>query len=202
MNYRPSVVAAGGERYRAQGLMFHMPGRWVMTFELSDVRPGPPDGRVILKWACAKSDASRTSTRMRANGALAIAMLALSQPLLESRPAGPVHARPGGADPVPWTLASEAVRDPSTVHPASRGDRVRRATVLRHAPVVERLVSCARCHQPGSLHRRHARSSDLRPAIAMRRRSSTFRRRWYGWTARTTGICRRASAAARSRERA
>ena len=36
MNYRPSLVAAGGERYRAQGLMFHMPGRWVMTFELSD----------------------------------------------------------------------------------------------------------------------------------------------------------------------
>ena len=36
MNYRPSVMAAGGERYRAQGLMFHMPGRWVIEIELSD----------------------------------------------------------------------------------------------------------------------------------------------------------------------
>ena len=36
MNYRPSVTAAGGDRYRAQGLMFHMPGRWVIEIELSD----------------------------------------------------------------------------------------------------------------------------------------------------------------------
>ena len=36
MNYRPTVTSAGGERYRAQGLMFHMPGRWVIEFELSD----------------------------------------------------------------------------------------------------------------------------------------------------------------------
>jgi hypothetical protein len=34
MNYRPSVTALGGGRYRAEGLMFHMPGRWEFTFEL------------------------------------------------------------------------------------------------------------------------------------------------------------------------
>jgi len=34
MNYRPSVTALGEGRYRADGLMFHMPGRWEFTFEL------------------------------------------------------------------------------------------------------------------------------------------------------------------------
>lgn len=34
MNYRPSVTALSDGRYRAEGLMFHMPGRWEFTFEL------------------------------------------------------------------------------------------------------------------------------------------------------------------------
>ncbi len=34
MNYRPSVTVLGGGRYRAEGLLFHMPGRWEFLFEL------------------------------------------------------------------------------------------------------------------------------------------------------------------------
>jgi len=34
MNYRPSLEDLGGGRYRAQGLLFHMPGRWEFLFEL------------------------------------------------------------------------------------------------------------------------------------------------------------------------
>ena len=34
MNYRPAVVAKGDGRYKAEGLMFHMSGRWEMTFDL------------------------------------------------------------------------------------------------------------------------------------------------------------------------
>jgi hypothetical protein len=34
MNYRPSVKALGAGQYRAEGLMFHMPGRWELVFEL------------------------------------------------------------------------------------------------------------------------------------------------------------------------
>ena len=34
MNYRPSVRAESPGRYRAEGLMFHMPGRWELVFEL------------------------------------------------------------------------------------------------------------------------------------------------------------------------
>lgn len=34
MNYRPSIVALGGGRYRAEGLLFHMPGRWRLIVEL------------------------------------------------------------------------------------------------------------------------------------------------------------------------
>jgi hypothetical protein len=34
MNYQPSVAARGSGRYRAEGLMFHMPGRWELVFEL------------------------------------------------------------------------------------------------------------------------------------------------------------------------
>ena len=33
MNYRPSVVALGPGRYRAEGLMFHMPGLWALHLE-------------------------------------------------------------------------------------------------------------------------------------------------------------------------
>ena len=34
MNYKPTVAALGGGRYRAEGLMFHMAGRWELVFEL------------------------------------------------------------------------------------------------------------------------------------------------------------------------
>lgn len=33
MNYKPTVAALGGGRYRAEGLMFHMAGRWEFVFE-------------------------------------------------------------------------------------------------------------------------------------------------------------------------
>ena len=33
MNYRPTVVAEGAGRYRAEGLLFHMPGRWQFVFD-------------------------------------------------------------------------------------------------------------------------------------------------------------------------
>lgn len=32
MNYRPTVAALGDGRYRAVGLMFHMPGEWEVSF--------------------------------------------------------------------------------------------------------------------------------------------------------------------------
>ena len=42
MNYRPTVVmvmpAAQPERYRSEGWMFHMPGRWEFVFELGAER--------------------------------------------------------------------------------------------------------------------------------------------------------------------
>jgi hypothetical protein len=34
MNYRPVVVARGDGSYRADGLMFHMPGRWDVLFDV------------------------------------------------------------------------------------------------------------------------------------------------------------------------
>lgn len=50
MNYRPGIVAAPDGRYRAEGLVFHMPGRWEITF---DVRAGEESERlthdIILK---------------------------------------------------------------------------------------------------------------------------------------------------------
>jgi hypothetical protein len=36
MNYRPAIVASGNGRYRADGLLFHMSGRWELTFDLAD----------------------------------------------------------------------------------------------------------------------------------------------------------------------
>jgi hypothetical protein len=33
MNYRPGVTALGNGRFRAEGLLFHMPGRWELVFE-------------------------------------------------------------------------------------------------------------------------------------------------------------------------
>ena len=50
MNYRPTIVAAGDGRYRAQGMVFHMPGRWELAI---DVRAGEESERltheIILK---------------------------------------------------------------------------------------------------------------------------------------------------------
>jgi hypothetical protein len=34
MNYKPTVTSSGANRYKAEGLMFHMPGRWELMFEL------------------------------------------------------------------------------------------------------------------------------------------------------------------------
>jgi hypothetical protein len=34
MNYRARVTPAGGGRYVAEGLMFHMPGRWQLLFDV------------------------------------------------------------------------------------------------------------------------------------------------------------------------
>lgn len=34
MNYRPGLTPLGGGRYRAEGLLFHMPGSWRLRFEL------------------------------------------------------------------------------------------------------------------------------------------------------------------------
>jgi hypothetical protein len=36
MNYRAGIVPLGGGRFRADGLLFHMPGRWDLVFELRD----------------------------------------------------------------------------------------------------------------------------------------------------------------------
>lgn len=43
MNYRPTLSAKGGGRYVAEGLLFHMPGRWELTF---DVESGGRRARV------------------------------------------------------------------------------------------------------------------------------------------------------------
>ena len=34
MNYRPTIVAEGEGRFRADGLFFHMPGRWQFVFDV------------------------------------------------------------------------------------------------------------------------------------------------------------------------
>jgi len=44
MNYRPSVKAVTAERYVAEGLMFHMPGRWDFRFS---VRGGGTTDRLV-----------------------------------------------------------------------------------------------------------------------------------------------------------
>ena len=35
MNYRPEIQSLGGGRWRVEGLMFHMAGRWEMVFEVA-----------------------------------------------------------------------------------------------------------------------------------------------------------------------
>ncbi len=34
MNYRPVAKSLGGDRYQIDGLMFHMPGRWDLYFDV------------------------------------------------------------------------------------------------------------------------------------------------------------------------
>ena len=34
MNYKTAVTSSGSGKYRAEGLMFHMPGRWEYIFEV------------------------------------------------------------------------------------------------------------------------------------------------------------------------
>ena len=43
MNYRASIVPGKDGRYRVEGLLFHMPGRWELTF---DVRAGEESERL------------------------------------------------------------------------------------------------------------------------------------------------------------
>jgi hypothetical protein len=38
MNYQPSLKATGTGRYRSEGWLFHMPGRWEFSFELGGER--------------------------------------------------------------------------------------------------------------------------------------------------------------------
>src|SRR3954463_1186704 len=40
MNYRPEVKAIGTGQWRVEGLMFHMPGRWQLEFQLDGERLG------------------------------------------------------------------------------------------------------------------------------------------------------------------
>jgi hypothetical protein len=35
MNYRPTVATQADGRFRAEGLLFHMPGRWDVVFEIA-----------------------------------------------------------------------------------------------------------------------------------------------------------------------
>ena len=38
MNYKPSIRPAGEGRYRTEGWVFHMPGRWEFAFEAGGER--------------------------------------------------------------------------------------------------------------------------------------------------------------------
>ena len=38
MNYQPSLTALGAGRYRSEGWLFHMPGRWEFVFDLGGER--------------------------------------------------------------------------------------------------------------------------------------------------------------------
>jgi len=38
MNYKPAIRALGEGRFRAEGLMLHMPGRWEFVFEVGGER--------------------------------------------------------------------------------------------------------------------------------------------------------------------
>jgi len=43
MNYRPTIVSMGDGRYRVEGMVFHMPGRWEISI---DVRAGEESERL------------------------------------------------------------------------------------------------------------------------------------------------------------
>ena len=43
MNYRPTVTATGAGRFRAEGLLLHMPGLWEFSFDLR----GPGGNEVV-----------------------------------------------------------------------------------------------------------------------------------------------------------
>lgn len=43
MNYRPTIVSRGNGRYRVDGMIFHMPGRWELAI---DVRAGEESERL------------------------------------------------------------------------------------------------------------------------------------------------------------
>jgi len=43
MNYRPTIVSVGEGRYRVEGMVFHMPGRWEINM---DVRAGEESERL------------------------------------------------------------------------------------------------------------------------------------------------------------
>lgn len=49
MNYKAVVNNEGAGRYRADGLMFHMPGRWELLFELRGERTEQLVAEVMLK---------------------------------------------------------------------------------------------------------------------------------------------------------
>ena len=36
MNYRPTIVSLGSGRYRVDGMIFHMPGRWELSLDVRD----------------------------------------------------------------------------------------------------------------------------------------------------------------------
>jgi hypothetical protein len=42
MNYRPSVASLAGGRFRAEGLLFHMPGHWEFIVEIGGERLTAP----------------------------------------------------------------------------------------------------------------------------------------------------------------
>jgi hypothetical protein len=51
MNYRPSLKQLAPGRWRAEGLLFHMPGRWELVFDVQEPAPaaGPTVRRVTLR---------------------------------------------------------------------------------------------------------------------------------------------------------
>ncbi len=59
MNYAPTVKALGPGRWRAEGLMFHMPGRWKFVFEL---RAAGRSDRLASEYRLAEVNFSKEET--------------------------------------------------------------------------------------------------------------------------------------------